>query len=73
MRKVREIFRLVFVCGLSHRQTAKSCRISPTTVGALIKSAKAVDLTFEEISHLSDEGLRNRLLRCDRSDGVGVI
>ena len=73
MRKVREIFRLVFDCGLSHRQTAKSCRISPTTVGALIKSAKAVDLTFEEISHLSDEGLRNRLLRCDRSDGVGVI
>ena len=63
MRKIREIFRLVFECKLSHRQTAQSCRVSPTTVGSLMQSAKVAGLNFAEITRLSDGALKNRLLQ----------
>ena len=73
MRKIREVFRLVFDRGLSHRQAAQSCRLSPTTVGAIIKSANSVGLNFAEIMTLSDKVLSDRLLGSDGPDTPEVV
>ena len=33
MRKIKEILRLKYVCGLSEREIAQSCRVTRSTVG----------------------------------------
>jgi transposase len=46
MRKIEEILRLKFETGLSHRQIAKSCGVSPSTVSEYLTHAKAAGLSW---------------------------
>ena len=46
MRKVKEVLRLKLVCGLSHRQIAKSCSIGRTTVYEYLRRAKEAGLSW---------------------------
>jgi len=58
MRKVREILRLAISCGMGQREISRSCSVSPTTVGNYLDIAQEKDLSYAEISHMSDEQLR---------------
>ena len=46
MRKIEEILHLKFEAQLSHRAIAKSCRVSPSTVGEYVNRAKAAGLSW---------------------------
>lgn len=61
MRKVKEIFRLKFVAGLSERQIAASCHMARSTVADYLFRAKAQGLGWETAQSLSDEDLESRL------------
>jgi transposase len=61
MRKVREILRLKFDCGLSNRQIAKSCSVSRSTVAEYIQRAKSSGLNWPIPKHLSDTDVENLL------------
>lgn len=40
MRKIREVLRLKWACGLSHEAVARSCGISSSTVSEYVNRAK---------------------------------
>lgn len=61
MRKVKEVLRLKWLCGLSHRQIAKSCSIGRTTVSEYLRRAKEAGLTWP-LPEGMDEGVLDRLL-----------
>ena len=44
MRKIREVLRLKWECGLSNRAIARSCSISHSTVGEYLRRAEAAGL-----------------------------
>lgn len=46
MRKIQEVFRLKFVCGLSDRQIARSCSIARSTVGEYLRRFTAAGLSW---------------------------
>ena len=46
MRKVKEVLRLKWLCGLSHRQIAESCSIGRTTVSEYLRRAKVAGLSM---------------------------
>src|SRR5215510_5376836 len=46
MRKIREILRLKWAQGLSHRQIAESCQVARPTVTEYIERATAVGLSW---------------------------
>ena len=57
MRKTQEILRLKFELGLSNRQIARSCSISPETVGKVLRRAEKAGITWP----LPDETDNTRL------------
>jgi len=57
MRKTKEILRLKHELGLSNRQIARSCSISPETVGKILRQAKKAGITWP----LPDETDNSRL------------
>ena len=61
MRKIREILRLLWDCGLSQRQIASCCAISKTAVAECAARAKESGLTREMVAALSDVALEERL------------
>ena len=61
MRKIREVLRLREDCKLSHRQIARSCSISSSTVGDYLLRAKAASLPWPLPDHFTDIDL-DRLL-----------
>jgi transposase len=61
MRKIREILRLKWVLGKSHRDTAKSLRVSAGTVAGAVSRARYATLSWEQVEALSDEELETRL------------
>ncbi len=61
MRKVREILRLRFDCGLSYRAIARSCSVSAGTVYECIQRAEAAGLSWPVPDSLDDEALNQRL------------
>jgi len=61
MHKIREVLRLKFDCGLSHRAAARSCAISHSTVVEYVHRAQAVHLGWPLPDGLSDEELFRRL------------
>ena len=61
MRKIREILRLVWECGLSHRQTSRSGGVSRTTVQEYVRRAEGCGLDWELAAALSAEELELRL------------
>ncbi len=46
MRKIREILRHKFDCGLSDRKIANSCSVARSTVGKYLNMAKSAGLTW---------------------------
>jgi len=61
MRKIREIIRLGSSGGLSARQIASSCRVSPTTASKVLKAAAEADLLKWPLPDLTEVELRDRL------------
>lgn len=61
MRKVREVLRLKWECGLSNRQIARSCSISHSTVAEYVRRAMEANLSWPLRSGL-DESELERLL-----------
>jgi len=67
MRKVREVLRLIMVCGMGDREIARSCSVSHATVGKYRSKAKEVGLTYSEIEEMDDSRLKC-LLNVGRRD-----
>lgn len=61
MRKVKEVLRLKWECGLSHRQIAKNCGIARPTVADYLRRASAAGVSWPLPEGL-DEGTLERLL-----------
>ncbi|MBI2859660.1 MAG: IS21 family transposase [Chloroflexi bacterium] len=61
MRKIKEVLRLKYVCGLGEREIAQSCRIARTTVGNYLKRAEAAGLTWSVASGQTEAELESRL------------
>ena len=62
MRKVREVLRLSWVCGLSQRQVAVSCGLGRSTVGEYLERAAAAGVcAWSAVEALGDEALERRL------------
>ena len=61
MRKTREILRLKYALGLSHRQVAASLGVSAGRVGEAVRRAKLVGVEWAQAEALSDEDLEARL------------
>lgn len=62
MRKIREVLRLSWVCGLSQRQVALSCSVGRSTVGEYLERAVAAGVRdWPSAEALGDEALERRL------------
>lgn len=61
MRKVREVLRLKYACGLPQREIAASCAISKGSVSEYLTRAREAGLTWEVANALSDAEVEARL------------
>jgi len=61
MRKIREVLRLKWECGLPNRAIARSCSISHSTVGEYIQRATAAGLSWPLPADLDEDTLFRRL------------
>lgn len=57
MRKITEVLRLKWTCGLSNRAIARSCRISHSTVSEYLVRAEQAGLTWPLPESLDEDGL----------------
>ena len=57
MRKITEVLRLKWTCGLSNRAIARSCRISHSTVSEYLVRAEQAGLTWPLPERLDEDGL----------------
>ena len=61
MRKIKEIFRLKWDCGLSNHKIARSCKIARSTVAEYFRRAREIGLSWPLPEGL-DESRLERLL-----------
>jgi len=61
MRKVKEVLRLKWACGLSKRKIAASCRIGRATVSEYLRRAEAAGLNWPLPEGLDEAALERRL------------
>jgi transposase len=61
MRKIKEVLRLKYDCGISEREISRSCQVSRSTVADYIRRAAAAKLSWTEASSLSQTQLEDRL------------
>ena len=61
MRRIREVLRLKFECGQSHRHIATSCRIGMATVSEYLRRARESSLSWQDAQSLTDTELEARL------------
>lgn len=61
VRKIREVLRLKWACGLQNRAVAASCRISPSSVSEYVQRARAAGLSWPLPEGLDDAGLEGQL------------
>ena len=61
MRKIHEVLRLKWDCGLSNRAAARSCCISHVTVGEYVRRAKAAGLSWPLPEGLDEDRLYHLL------------
>ena len=61
MRKIKEVLRLKYECGLSAREIACSCSIARSTVADYLMKAQAAGLTWPQASTLTDTQIEERL------------
>jgi len=71
MRKLKEILRLKYECGLSNRQIAKSCNVGRRAVSEYSKLAEKTALNWEEAKNLTDADLEQRLYGADT--GIALV
>jgi len=57
MRKIREVLRLKWECGLTNRAIARSCSISHSTVGEYLQRAKETGLSWPIPADLDEDAL----------------
>ena len=57
MRKIREVLRLKWECGLTNRAIARSCSISHSTVGEYVRRAKEAGLDWPLPADLDEDKL----------------
>jgi len=57
MRKIREVLRLKWECGLKNRAIARSCSISHSTVSEYLQRAKAAGLSWPLPADLDEDAL----------------
>ena len=63
VRKIREILRLRYEQGLSHREVAQACVIGPSSVSRYLQRAARHGLGWPLPADLDDAGLEARLFR----------
>lgn len=61
MRKIKEILRLKYECGISEREIARSCQISRATVAEYLRRASAAGINCAEASALTEAELDKHL------------
>jgi len=61
MRKIKEVLRLKYECGLSAREIARSCQVSRSTVADYLMKAQAAGLSWSEAARLTDTEIEERL------------
>ena len=61
MRKVREVLRLTYACGMSARLVARSLGIGRTVVSEYIRRAGAIGITWPVPAELDDPALERKL------------
>lgn len=61
MRKIREVLRLKWGQGLSHREVARSCGLSKTAVTEYLRRAQAAGLAWPLPADVEDARLERRL------------
>ena len=61
MRKIREVLRLKWERGLSHRQVERSLQMGRGTVAGYLRRALAAGLSWEQVATLIDGDLEQRL------------
>ncbi len=66
MRKIKEVLRLKYDCGLSAREIARSCRVSRSTVADYIMKAKAAGISWPEAAALTDTRIEEQLFPVQR-------
>jgi transposase len=69
MRKTREILRLKWALGRSHREVARSLGVSSGVVGGTVLRARAAGLEWPQVQALADDALEARLY--GRPEAVG--
>lgn len=60
MRKIKEVLRLKYDCGLSAREIARSCQVSRSTVADYLMKAQAAGLSWPEAA-LTDTRIEKSL------------
>ena len=61
VRKIKEILRLKYDCGISEREISRSCQISRSSVADYLRRARATKITWTEASVLAENELEARL------------
>ena len=61
MRKIKEVLRLKYDCGISEREIARSCQVSRSTVADYLRKATAAGINWTEASTLTEAELEKRL------------
>lgn len=70
MRKIREILRLRFSLGRSHREIAQACKISTSTVGDCLGRFRVSGLSWPLTPELDDVALEKKLYHLEPSPSV---
>ena len=70
VRKIKEVLRLKYDCGISEREIARSCSISRITVAEYLLRARAAKLTWPEASRVTDTELEKRLFPTEHTSRV---
>ena len=61
MRKIKEILRLKYACGLSKREIGRSCNVARSTVADYLMRARAVGVNWPDAAELTEAQLEERL------------
>jgi len=61
MRKIKEVLRLKYDCGISEREISRSCQVSRSTVADYIRRATAAGLNWSGAAALAQTQLEERL------------
>jgi len=73
MRKIQEVLRLKWGCGLTNRAIARSCSISHSTVGEYLKRAEAVGLSWPLPADMDEDTLFRLLFPTPARSDTKVI